>query len=441
MGGSGMNDILALAASSAQQQPQPGAGMTTMGPAPLAMPSPLPQVNKPIPPAMPQQNTFASVGARKRYDRHQLMNQIAQMVRGGSDYIQAKKNRALENDITRLMQAQEGIQQAKATLQQDPNNQDAQKAIKQNTGIINDITTDPKKAKMIQKAFDIDLFGSKGGKNKNEQAALASAMTKWQQDKQQADKSGQTQPLNPIAQRLMGQQPMVQQLTQQAQQTAAAIKAGLIPDANHQSTESWQNLKTYSEAKTKEAEIASRDKIADDMVKARLAGQEKQYQASVSRYLSNEKIAEANRVARVKVAQIQAAEWDKRIDILRKNSSNNPVLKSLYNDANSLNTEMKTLTQENEKNQAELDKLRPGILGSMFGVKASSNAKMMQNKIDINNLRLQTLQGQLNEVRGKMMNLNQMGLLAPNPEPNTPNDTPLNTEPDANQDPENLFPK
>lgn len=424
-----VSDLLSMAASGSLAKAGENPNLTTMGPAPLAMPSPLPQIEKSIPQAMSQQNSFASVGARKRYDRHQVMNQVAQMVKAGSDYIQQKKNRTLENDVTRLLQAQEGITQAKAALQQNPNDPEAQKAIRQNTGIINDITSDPKKAKMLQKAFDIDLFGTKGDKNKHEQAALSSAMAKWQQEKQQADKTGQTQPLNPVAQRLMGQQPIIQQLTQQAQQTAAAIKAGLIPDANHQSTESWQNLKSYTEAKTKEDEIVGREKIANDMVRARLGGYEKQYNAAIARYTSNEKIAEANRLARVKVAQIQAAEWDKRIDILRKNSSNNPVLKSLYNDANSINTEMKTLVTENTKNQQELDKKGSSLFGIKFSAASGPDAKMLRDKIDINNLRMNTLQHQLDEVKLKMRNLNQMGLLAPSPDANTPNDTPLNTEP------------
>jgi hypothetical protein len=425
-----MDDVLTQAASSSL----PGNtgvnpnSLTTMAPQPLAQPSPRPQLQVPQQQQMQPQNHFQTAGARKRYDQSRMANGIAQAIKAGSDYTQAKKNRTLENNITRLMSAQQGNTEAQAVLQNDPNNKEAKEAIKKNTAIINDITTDPKISKQLQKAFDIDIFGTKNGKNKNEQAALATAMTKWQKDKAEADKNGQAQPLNPIAQKLQNAQPTRQQLNPQQQINAQLIQQGLIPDANHQSTASWQNIKTLSEAKTKEDEIAGRDKVAQDLIKAKQGGYEKQYLAATARYLSNEKIAEANRVARVQVAKIQAAEWDKRIDILRKQSTNNPVLKTLYNDATSLNTEIKTLTTENEKNQTELDKKRQGFMGSIFGAKAASDtdAKMMRNKIDINNLRIQSLQGQLNETRQKMVNLNQMGLLAPTPDANTPNDTPQN---------------
>jgi hypothetical protein len=425
-----IQDLLSTAASSSLPgntgvNPQ---SLTTMGPAPLQPPSPQPQYQPPQRDQMKPQNSFPSTGARKRYDTQRALSGVGQFIKSGTDYIQAKKNRSLQNNIERLLSAQQGVTEAKANLQQNPDDKESQETVRKNTAIINDITTDPKISKQLQKAFDIDLFGTKGGKNKNEQAALAQAMTKWQKDKAEADKNGQAQPLNPIAQRMQNAQPNRQQLNPQSQQMAQLMQAGLIPDANHQSTSTWQNIKTLSEAKTKEDEIAGRDKVAQDLIKARQGGYEKQYLAATARYLSNDKIAEANRQARIKVAQIQASEWDKRIDILRKSSTNNPVLKSLYNDANTLNTEMKTLATENEKNLQELDKKRSGFMGSIFGAKAmnDTDAKMARNRIDINNLRIQSLQGQLNETRQKMSQLNQMGLLAPTPDANTPNDTPEN---------------
>jgi hypothetical protein len=425
-----MDDVLTQAASSSL----PGNtgvnpnSLTTMAPQPLAQPSPRPQLQVPQQQQMQPQNHFQTAGARKRYDQSRMASTIAQGISAGAKYIQEKKNLTLQNHIKTLISAQEGEQEAKAKLQENPDDKDAQQALIHNRKLQNIITSDPKISKQLQKAFDVDLFGTKGGKNKNEQSALAGAMTQWKKDKETADSKGQAQPLNPIAQKLQNAQPVRQQLNPQQQINAQLIQQGLIPDANHQSTASWQNIKTLSEAKTKEDEIAGRDKVAQDLIKAKQGGYEKQYLAATARYLSNEKIAEANRVARVQVAKIQAAEWDKRIDILRKQSTNNPVLKTLYNDANSLNTEIKTLATENEKNQTELDKKRQGFMGSIFGAKAASDtdAKMMRNKIDINNLRIQSLQGQLNETRQKMVNLNQMGLLAPTPDANTPNDTPQN---------------
>src|SRR5580692_1889216 len=101
MGGSGLPDLLSLAATGAlpQQGGQGNQSPTTFGPAPLQPPQPQPRFQTPVPKEMPQQNSFASTGARKRYDRQQAISGIAQFAKAGADFIQAKKNRTLQTSI------------------------------------------------------------------------------------------------------------------------------------------------------------------------------------------------------------------------------------------------------------------------------------------------------------------------------------------------------
>src|SRR5258706_1801402 len=244
----GLEDILAQAASSAQQNvqqgQQQGGGMTTFGPAPLIQPPPPtrfqpPQIQKPQ-----AGNEFQTASGNKRATKQAALSGIAQMIKAGGDYVTAKKTRTLQMNIERLMEAKQGLQESQAALQQNPNDPRAKQAVEQNTGIINDITKDPKVNKQLQKAFNIDLFGN--GKNKQENQALIEATKKFQEKQQQGDKTA----LNPVAQRLMQSQPMRQQMDPQLALHMQMIKGGLIPHADVIVKETEANNRALLNAKT-----------------------------------------------------------------------------------------------------------------------------------------------------------------------------------------------
>src|SRR5215831_12178270 len=148
-------DILAAAASATQGMiPQQGPLTGFMPEAPKVSLPPTFQ-----PPELKQASgEFATSGGRKRADRQALIANTVNLVKSGADYIQAQKQRKLSMSIERLISAQEGLSEAQASGDQE--------AIARNSAIINDITSDPKMIKQLQKAFNIDLFGN--GKNKAE---------------------------------------------------------------------------------------------------------------------------------------------------------------------------------------------------------------------------------------------------------------------------------
>src|SRR5258706_2603336 len=127
----GLEDILAQAASSAQQNvqqgQQQGGGMTTFGPAPLIQPPPPTRFQPPQIQNQQAGNEFQTASGNKRATKQAALSGIAQMVKAGGDYITAKKTRSLQMDIERLMSAQQGVQEAQATLQQNPNDMEAKK--------------------------------------------------------------------------------------------------------------------------------------------------------------------------------------------------------------------------------------------------------------------------------------------------------------------------
>lgn len=433
-----MEDILSMAASAqqatfGQQSGGVPPGSTTFGQQPLQAPQPMPRFQSPDIQHAKAGNEFQTVSGRKRADKQALFGGIAKVIKAGADYEQAKKSRTLENAFTRLINSQESEQEALQALKANPNDQEAQKALKTARANQNDITTDKKLSKQMQKAMNIDLFGD--GKNKQEQAAFTSAMLKWQKEKADADKKGQAQPLNPIAQKMQQSQGMRQQLNPQVMQQIQLIKAGVIPHADEMLKANMEAYKAVSTAKTATDRTAALNRAADLRAEAEVNRIGALVDEGAKNRASREDIASINSRAREKVAAMQAAMWDKRIDILRKQSSNNPVLKSLYQEASTINTEMKSLVEDTKAKQIELDKKGSSFMGIKISAASGADAKIMQNQIETNNLRMQTLKAQLDQTKSKMETLNKMGLLNPNTNTNTPNDAPGG----SGDDPEGLF--
>jgi hypothetical protein len=290
-GGMSIPDLLSMAASASLPQQggnNPGGGMTTMGPAPLAMPTPLPQFKPPDIKYGQAGNEFSTVSGRKRADKEALFHGIASTIKSAGEYIQAKKNRVLQTSIENLMSAQQGIEEAKQLLQQNPNDPKAKQAIETNTQIINTIAADPKIHKQLEKAFNIDLFGN--GKNKNENKALIDAWKSYGEKQKAGDKSA----LNPMAQRLMQSQAIRQQLTQAVQQHAAMIAARVSPDANQQ--EITQREKDLEQQKHQNAMELERLKSQDDLKYAAALGSQPGAGGAVIRDLSTDSVTGAQKI-------------------------------------------------------------------------------------------------------------------------------------------------
>jgi len=211
-------DILAQSASNVVNRMTGGPNEPLLGLQPQVQKPTLPPLYQPPPPQFAQAGKeFESVGARKRADREAIISNIANTIKAGTDYIEAKKQRGLQMDIERLLSAQQGLAESQQIGDQA--------GIAKNTQIINDIVTDPKKAKQLEKAFNISLVG--GGKNQKENQAFSQAWMDYQKKQQAGDRTA----LSPQAQRLISSQPQRLQLSPQAQAQAAAIAAGLSPKA------------------------------------------------------------------------------------------------------------------------------------------------------------------------------------------------------------------
>jgi hypothetical protein len=331
-------DILAQAASTTQSMIPQQKDLTSFGPQPLTQPPPMPHVNMDALRPQVAQGGFASSGARKRADKQAIFNNIANLVKTGSDYIEAKKQRNLSMTIERLMSAQEGLQEAK-----DSGNQEG---IAKNTAIINDLTSDPKVAKQLQKAFNIDLFGN--GKNKSENQALVDAWKGYNQ-KKQTDPSA----LNPTAQRLQASQPMRQQLSPEAQAQAMAIKAGLVPKAGEILKASFENLRTLQTAKSSEDRNAILDKIGQDRVNAVKYHADKVLDAAIQRGVDSKDLARIKFASDKYRADLTAATWDKRLakmdEWAKMKTGDSPIFKKLIGEAKTYNDRLKVLSTENAK--------------------------------------------------------------------------------------------
>lgn len=468
--GAGLNipDILSSAASSSLPQNNGTPAPTSMGPAPLAMPTPLPRLQTPEAQYGKAGNEFQTAGGRKRADREALMHSVAQTIKAGGDYVQAKKNRQLQSSIERLMSAQQGIEEAKAAMQQNSNDSKAKEAIATNTAIINDITADPKTNKMLQKAFNIDLFGN--GKNKNENKALQDAWKSFGEKQKAGDKSA----LNPVAQKLMQSQPQRAQMSPELTMQAKMIEAKLIPGADEKLKAAVEQFKSYTTAKTSEERNISAEKIAQERAQSVTYHADKVLDAAIQNKLGREAAADIHSRTEKYKADMNMAVWNKRIGMmteiatgkntvqmakitslekiagdknktaqervdaqkeLNKIKSSQGIILSMAKEAGTYNTELARLTKENKDAQTELDKKGSSIFGIKMGAASDADSQILRNKINTNNLAMKGMQGKLGEVQKKMQTLNQMGILML---PEQASDAAMNT-PESNDDPEKLF--
>ncbi len=389
-------DILAQAASTTQQMIPQQKDLLSFGPETIKQPPPLVRPNQDLFRPQIAQGGFASSGARKRADKQAMFNNVANMVKAGTDFFEQKKQRGLTMDIETLISAQQGLEEAKQSQDQD--------AIKKNTEIINNITSDPKKLKNLQKAFNIDLFG--GGKNKKENQALMDA---W--------KNTHKGELNPAAQRLMASQPVRQQLSPEAQAQAMAIKAGLAPKAGEVLKAYQENYKTIQTAKTSEERNAAIENAAKLRATATQYHADKIADAMDNRTLGMQYSAEIRMKAEKYKADLVAQTWDKRLakmdDWAKMKTGDSPIFKKLIGEAKTYNDRLKELSTDTKSAQVELDKASPSAIGKFFGARMTDNAdtKMLKNKIMMNNLEMKQIQQDLQGVTKKMQFMDTAGII------------------------------
>jgi hypothetical protein len=393
-------DILAQAASTTQSMlPIQKGNLTSFGPAPMVQPPPIPRMAS-TQPSTVNQGEFTTKGGRQRADRQALFSNLANLVKNGGDYIQAKKQRNLTMVIERLMGAQEGLKEAQAANDQE--------GIKRNSAILNDITSDPKIVKQLQKAFNIDLFGN--GKNKNENMALSEAWKNYQKEKQTNPNA-----LNPTAQRLQQAQPMRQQLSPEAQAQAMAIQAGLVPKAGEVLKAYQENFKTLMTAKDNESRNEAIENAAKIRAKAEEYHADKLVDAATTRVAGAQATAEIVARSRRYVANSVAATWDKRLKMMdswtKMKTGDSPIFKKLTTEAKTYNDTLKSLAADNEKLQAELDKKGSSFLGFKMSAAKGADANIMRSKIASNNAQIQLIMTNLNSVTKKMQTLDTMGVI------------------------------
>lgn len=437
-----LEDILTQAASATEQMtPKPSGSLTTMGPTPTGMPSPLPTFRPPPVQYGQAGNEFHTASGRKRADQEALFHGIANLINQGTQYLQAKKQRSLQMDITTLLQAQEGIREAQISGDQE--------GIVHNTEIINTITSDTKKLKQLQKAFNIDLFGT-SNKNKMENQALLKAWTDWHKKKS----AGDTSALNPAAQRLLQMQPWRQQISPEISMQAGLMKSGFLPKANELLQAYQKNYQTLMKAQTdteRTAAIKDRNKILEDNAKLIAGAKDRQTEAYIRRTLEAHQTSEDKFRTELEIQKLRSSSIDNRTQILKDISEGkNKVLEdkissekkisedktkpalvrsqaySRYVDmmqqknkvgmitqqVNNLVNYKKTLVAENTKYLAELDKKGSTFFGLKAGAMSAQDAAQARIKMQVNTKIMQDVDSQIQELQGRanIMNITQQSI-------------------------------
>lgn len=120
-----------------------------------------------------QQPISGDVQDKKRARHQNAMANAANAIGKAGQMIQQKKQDAVKNDVTQVLQSQQNIANAQQVLQNDPNNAMAKNVLQANTKRLNDILSDPKKQKIVGKAFDISFTNPEKNKTPEIQAGQA----------------------------------------------------------------------------------------------------------------------------------------------------------------------------------------------------------------------------------------------------------------------------
>src|SRR5271154_4842049 len=153
--------------------------VSQMATAPL--PSPYTQVSQPVQPNLPQIQHTAPMNANtqpisnqvqdlKRARHQNALASMSNAIHGAVEQWQQVKQDKLKTKLVDVMQGQQNVANAQSVLQQDPNNKMAQGVLAANKKRLNDILSDPKNQKEMQKALDISFVDPSKNKTPEVQA-------------------------------------------------------------------------------------------------------------------------------------------------------------------------------------------------------------------------------------------------------------------------------
>lgn len=115
----------------------------------------LPGAFKFNPNAMPNQQAQGKADATRKGVAKTIAGAVG-VIGGFVQAKQAEKTRVLAGDIHKILEAQDSMSQASEILKSDPQNKEAKASLDKSKQIINDIASEPKKAKQLEKAFNIN---------------------------------------------------------------------------------------------------------------------------------------------------------------------------------------------------------------------------------------------------------------------------------------------
>ena len=323
----------------------------TFGPAPG-------QPNIPLPPTE-RQATYAtgnyqSSGERKRAESAALMSTLSSVVKGAEQKHYQQKVQKLQIDIQTLMGAISGYKEAETSQNKE--------AMDHNSRIINSITSDPKKAKEISKAFDIDLnpLAEKKGKKEKQnpaQEALVAAFKKNLTDYQQKKTD-----LTPQAQQFMQGMPQQAQADPRLAIMAQLTKAGVLPQAKDELEFTQKLMEISQKAQDKGLDRESRQELATMLANAKGQQAEAQVMSAAIRAGGMKEAAQIRadalnyRTDKVYKGIVDNPRWKIMQQKLSDDKAkNDPTLKGLNDFTNMMNSQIKNLGERIKAAKAAKD--------------------------------------------------------------------------------------
>ena len=360
------------------------------------------------------QGPFGSSGERKRADSQAMLNNLSTFTKSIVDYQHEKKVKEQATTIEKVMSSQSGVveaqstlAQAQAALQQNPKDlqaiaamQRAEDDLKYNKEVLATVGSDPKTAKILEKAFSVKLIGDDKGKASPEYQALQMAI-------KNKNSAAQKEAGLKMMEKFIGTQPIRQQMSPQYAAYAQAVKDKTIADANEQMRSNADMTKAISEAEQKGYDRESKEAIAQLMAGSKDFATQAGFFRTLLTNTSRENVAEIMSKAikyrtdtQAKTA-LETTQWRVAGDVLRAQATveRGKQQSKLFDQ---VNKEYQRINDEIKRSRKDLENLGTGSTMSDW-VGMSKKANNIRKNIE-------NLQNQQKTLLNKM---NQMNLGAP----------------------------
>lgn len=383
-----------------------GDGLTSFGSQPPnIIPQPTLQPSQTQEPGY--QHSYRSTGERNRTEKEALFHNIGGLVQSFTDKKNADTARHSQILTERVMSAMSGLEEAKASGNKE--------AIQHNASIINDIMSDPKQRKILEKALDINFLGNSKGKDSPEQKGFFTALQKMDQD----FKSGKS-PLNAGGQLLEKNIPQRVQLSPELQAQAEAVKAKVLPSADElvksQTQQAIQNIRSTDAATRTQAmrdiatmsvgakDRASAARIEAEAVKGFNQQQLAEYKATKQQAMQTQRLNQTKQLfeqgLKFKTALADANLNDKTVkDLVATQGKLSAQLKSAQDAQAKAEKNITTLAGKGwfskMTNSSEMRQFRKEALERSF------DATKLQSNIQTNNAQMQMYM-QLNKIKTQL---------------------------------------